>query len=134
MPLIEWRAALETGLPAVDYEHRQLVELINTLYDSIAAGGGEAAASAFLAELNDGITAHFALEERLMRQSRYSRYDEHKADHERLLDEIRDIMEEHEHGSFADAPAFLGDRLDIWFSRHFHTHDARLHAAGIALR
>jgi hemerythrin len=132
MQLIEWRDALKTGIAAVDHEHHALVELINRLYERAAAGGDAAAVGEFLAELNDAIAAHFALEERLMREYRYRRYREHKEDHERLLDQIRDIMEEHEHGTFADAAAFLGDRLDVWFSRHFHTHDTRLHEAGIA--
>lgn len=30
MALIKWRKEFETGIPHVDYEHAQLVELINT--------------------------------------------------------------------------------------------------------
>ena len=36
---------------------------------------------------------HFALEERIMRDSGYSEYEDHKDDHEELLDEIRDLMD-----------------------------------------
>ena len=53
---------------------------------------------------------------------------QHKNDHERLLDEIRDIMEDFEASSSFD-DILLAERLDAWFSRHFETHDARLHHA-----
>ena len=59
---------------------------------------------------------------------RYDQYAEHKQDHERLLDEIRDIMDDHETGggSIEDQ---LATRLTPWFSEHFRTHDARFHRA-----
>jgi hemerythrin len=50
----------------------------------------------------------------------------HKTDHERLLDEIRDIMDNVEDDQDIDDEA-LGARLETWFARHFETHDARLH-------
>jgi len=53
---------------------------------------------------------------------------QHKNDHERLLDEIRDIMEDFEASDRFDEGK-LAQRLDAWFSRHFETHDARLHKA-----
>jgi hypothetical protein len=50
----------------------------------------------------------------------------HKSDHERLLDDIRDIMDEHiEHGVLDDRA--FSDRLAAWFGDHFKTFDARLH-------
>jgi hemerythrin len=64
-----------------------------------------------------------------MQASRYPGYPAHKADHERLLDEIRDIMDEHDDGLIADPAATLRPRLEAWFMRHFQTEDARLHAS-----
>lgn len=62
-----------------------------------------------------------------MREHRYDQLVQHKTDHERLLDEIRDIMDDFEDNETASAE--LSRRLDAWFSRHFETHDARLHKA-----
>jgi hemerythrin len=80
----------------------------------------------FLGEIYARISAHFALEESLMRAKRYAHFDEHKADHERLLDEIRDIMDDYEDRRIFDAEQ-LAQRLGTWFTVHFRTHDARLH-------
>jgi hemerythrin len=72
------------------------------------------------------ISAHFALEERFMREHSYDRFVEHKQAHEQLLEEIRDIMDGYEAAPEA-ASRQLSARLDAWFTVHFRTHDARLH-------
>jgi hemerythrin len=129
MTLIEWRDAFKTGIGEVDFEHEQLIALINRVYLRLeAASGRHEAVTAFLAELHDGISAHFALEEKIMRARKYAGYGEHKDDHEQLLDQIRDIMEDHEQGRFESATEHLAERLDVWFSRHFQTFDRQLHA------
>jgi hemerythrin len=67
------------------------------------------------------------LEERLMRERSYDQLIQHKNDHERLLDELRDIMEDFEASERIDEN-LLAQSLDAWFSRHFESHDARLHS------
>ena len=125
MTLIAWRTDFETGIPDVDHEHRTLVALINELPDALDAGPGVAARDV-LGDIHAGISAHFALEERLMRESRYDEYREHKADHDRLLDELRDLMDDFEEGRWGDRDAFAA-RVADWFTVHFRTRDARLH-------
>jgi hemerythrin-like metal-binding protein len=126
MTLLQWKDHYSVGIDAVDYEHRELIDLINGLYAKLAPENDKEAVAIFFGELHRSIAAHFALEERFMRERRYDQLAPHKADHERLLDDIRDIMDEFEdRGTAAD----LGERLDEWFSRHFESHDARLHKA-----
>lgn len=127
MPLLQWKDQYSAGIEAVDHEHKELIELINRLHEKLTAGGEEFSAGAFFGDLYRGISAHFALEERFMRERRYDQLVQHKADHERLLDDIRDMMDEFEKHEVPSAE--LGGRLDAWFSRHFETHDARLHKA-----
>ena len=127
--LIEWREDFSLGVPEVDHEHRELVALINALYAELIGNAGHGRAGEFLAELHAQISAHFALEERLMRESDYSDYGPHKTDHEALLDDIVDLMDEFDSRTDVDLTAFA-ERLEQWFTQHFRTHDARLHLAG----
>ncbi len=123
--LIEWRKEFETGVPDVDHEHRELVDLINRLHDEMVAGAGKARVSDFLGEVFARIAAHFALEESIMRKHRYDEYAAHKAEHEVLLDEIRDIMDSaHDGTGYSDA---LSRTVRDWFVNHFKSKDARLH-------
>jgi hemerythrin len=124
--LLEWREEYKIGVASVDYEHQQLIALINDAYEQARVGGANLDVVNFLGEIYARISAHFALEERIMRAHDYDNYTAHKADHERLLDEIRDIMDDYEDSRRFDQ-AVLGERLHVWFTEHFKTHDARLH-------
>ena len=123
MTLITWRKEFETGIAEVDHEHRELVALINRLADDISAGADKERIQAFLGEVFARIAAHFALEESVMRKHLYDEYEAHKAEHESLLDEIRDIMDEAEDG-YAET---LSTTVANWFVGHFKTKDARMH-------
>lgn len=127
MAFVEWRDDFKIGIDSVDYEHRQMIELINDVHAKLSADAPKNQILDFLGEVFTRISAHFALEERIMRGWKYDQYEEHKADHERLLDEIRDIMDRYEAGNSAAAEAELSARLNAWFTEHFKTKDARLH-------
>jgi hemerythrin-like metal-binding protein len=126
MALIEWKAHYSVGVPAVDHEHRELIDLINRVHDDLTARADEARIEASLGDILAAISAHFALEERFMLQHRYDQRAEHKAEHERLLDVLREIMESYDDDPQASSQR-LAERLDEWFTIHFRTHDARLH-------
>lgn len=126
MSLLEWRDSFRIGIDEVDFEHRELIELINGASAGVERGETGEPLDAVLGEIHAVISAHFALEERVMQARNYPARDEHKADHERLLDDIRDLMDEVADRHVLDWPAF-GVRLAEWFTVHFSTHDARLH-------
>jgi hemerythrin len=126
MSLIEWRDDFSVGVPAIDHEHQEMIQLINRLGDMSDRGADYDKVIDALAEIYAQISAHFALEEKIMRDAHYDHYPEHKDDHEILLDEIREIMDLVDaDGSYNKAE--LGSSLERWFSLHFQTHDARLH-------
>ena len=127
MVLIEWKEAFKIGVPSVDHEHRGMIDLLNELHAGLEGEADKDAVSRFLGEVHARISAHFALEEKVMRDHRYDEYDVHKADHERLLDEILDIMERYENGEYFDYEKVLATHLHGWFTAHFKTRDARLH-------
>lgn len=127
MTLIDWRKEYETGVAEVDHEHRELVALINALHAQIGTDARRETVSEFLGEVFAKISAHFALEETVMRKHEYDEYADHKADHEKLLDDLRDIMDDFESGTDADYRQALGLAVRDWFVNHFKTKDARLH-------
>lgn len=124
---LEWREAFSVGVEAIDYEHRQLIDLLNGIIDKLEVGGDTEEILDYLGEVNARISGHFALEEQVMRERRYDEFEDHKQDHERLLDDIRDIMDAFEDGSYADRRGTLAERLRDWFLIHSKTRDARLH-------
>ena len=128
MSLIQWKEEFCVGVTEVDHEHRELVTLINSLHDDMDKGASRKMIVDALGEIYAQISAHFALEEKFMRETRYMAYAEHKEDHEILLDDLRDIMDQVEDdGSYEEAR--LSRELERWFTEHFRTHDALLHQA-----
>jgi hemerythrin len=126
MPVLHWKDEYSVGIEAVDYEHKQLIDLINQLGDQLNSTDSKSKVPGFFGELLRAISAHFALEEKFMRERGYSRLEPHKADHEQLLDDLHEIMDAVANAETIDAGR-LSSQLDIWFSRHFRTHDAELH-------
>ncbi len=126
MSLLEWKPEFSIGNASIDHEHEQMIQQINALYDQLSAPVEAANGAAVLGEIHADISAHFALEERLMLKADYVEYEDHKEDHEELLDQIHDLME----NFFNDPEAgqeLLKSQLSDWFGRHFVSFDARLH-------
>jgi hemerythrin len=124
--LLQWKPAYTLGVPSVDHEHRELIKLINDVYSHLDNNSAPDRIEACLEDIYAGISSHFALEERHMREAEYGEYRAHKDEHEELLDQLRDMMD-----GFIDDPEsgeeLLQSRLADWFGRHFATFDARLH-------
>lgn len=127
MPEIEWRKEFETGVLSIDHEHRRMVERLNRLFKAVQENAGVETIIEELAEVYAWISAHFALEEEIMRAHKYDQYPEHKEDHESLLDDLRDIMDDCQEGTFSSLDDALQQRVHDWFVEHFKTKDARLH-------
>ncbi len=127
MVLIKWESVFETGIAEVDHEHRELVDLINKLHAELDKEAPLEVIRNFLGEVFVRISAHFALEESVMRKHDYDQYIDHKNHHEKLLDDIRDIMDSFEAGKYATYNEALSEAIHDWFVDHFKTRDARLY-------
>lgn len=130
MSLDSLKDELKTGVGSLDFEHRTLVGLMEALcerYDenTPSSGPSQPVSDAFGA-LYAGVSAHFALEERLMRENEFPSYADHKADHEKLLDRIRAMMEAYEGGMCADCGTTLRACLEAWIAGHVAGPDAEL--------
>lgn len=126
MTLIKWRDELKIGIDDVDDEHRELIELINGLHDVMQVGADQVQVVDLLGEIYAQIASHFEHEEKIMRETHYADYAIHKEDHETLLDDLKDIMDEVEADGSFDAVQLSAD-LNRWFTDHFVEFDAKLH-------
>ena len=126
MSLIQWKDEFSVGVASVDHEHRELIDLINELHALMGKNASADEVMSMLGEIFAQISAHFALEEKFMRDTRYPLLADHKQDHEVLLDELRDMMDLVEDDGSYDETGLSQD-LQRWFTEHFRTHDAKLH-------
>ena len=65
-----------------------LIDMINELEEAMRGNASQTDVIAGLGEIYARISAHFALEEKIMREAAYPDLGSHKADHEQLLDQL----------------------------------------------
>ena len=126
MKYLQWNEDYSIGIDAVDFEHQTLIEMINLIYAELEDRRDIDEIRRTIGDVHMEISAHFALEERIMRDGNYEEYAGHKNDHEDLLDQIRTMMDALDNDA-EKAMDKLSEQLADWFSVHFATFDARMH-------
>ncbi len=133
--LIIWSDRYSVGIARIDAQHRKLVDLINELHEAMLAGRGNAVIEKTLDALAAYTVSHFASEEGLMKQCAYPGYAEQKAEHEKLLAQLK-LLQEKSRGKGGIALTLeLASFLKHWLIDHIAALDkkytAHLRAAGI---
>ena len=88
MAIIAWREVYETGIVALDNEHKALVAEVNRLYEAIRDKHGDEVLSEILTMLDKYTIEHFQHEERLMEQYGFPGLEEHRQKHQELCESV----------------------------------------------
>ena len=118
--MIEWKPALELGVPEVDSDHRTLVELLNR----ITTATEREEALEVLDQLERYTGYHFAREEALMAEYGYEFAGEHVREHQDLFFEVKNQIEDlltNERGVRE-----VGQFMQRWLLRHIAGADRLL--------
>jgi hemerythrin len=127
MSLVRWKDEYLTQVVEIDDQHRRLVDLINQIYDLMRSGRDQESIAEALGEVVDYTRFHFATEEKFMEQTSYPHRDPHQAEHERLVDQIRELRRSIQDGRIVvsmNEMYFLKD----WLLTHFQGPDRGLAA------
>jgi hemerythrin len=108
----------------IDYEHQIQTGLVQALYEAVEAGHDAQAVAEILDQLSRYSEAHFMSEELLMRLANYDEYDDHVADHIRMMDALEQIAMAHRIGQTAAVAHQAREALDF-IQRHIDTRDRR---------
>jgi hemerythrin-like metal-binding protein len=87
-----WDDSFLIGIEELDYEHRILIEDINRLHTELARHEEKSEIERCLGDIHARMQTHFALEERVMKERDYRFFDEHKREHDKLLDNYTEHM------------------------------------------
>ena len=122
---IEWSDKISVGIQEIDEQHKQLVSLINRLYDAMVAGKDkEHIAKDIMNELLQYTIVHFATEECLFRIFEYPEYEEHCKHHEELRSQAQDINIRVQSGEQLISPELLFF-LRKWITNHIMVEDMK---------
>lgn len=84
MTIVQWGPALEIGITEIDYQHRNLVSMLNALHNAVDAGEPREHLGEILEELDLYVINHFATEERVMERLNFEFIEQHKLEHRDL--------------------------------------------------
>jgi hemerythrin len=122
---VAWDDAYSVGFELIDNQHKQLVQMVNTLFANCNMGD-EAAEIAYLRTINKAIEyakTHFADEEKYMRLAGYPKLDKHIKEHEAFVAEIAKSIKLFETGK--TAPIKMVKFLQKWLLKHIAVSDKK---------
>jgi len=125
MSLLVWKDEYLTQVEEIDSQHMRLIELINGIYDLLRSGRGNESIAEALDEVVDYTQFHFSTEEKFMADTDYPGVLAHSSEHERLLDQIRELRRSVQDGRTVvsmNEIYFLKD----WLLSHFQGPDRGL--------
>ncbi len=89
---LQWDDSFSVGIPEIDREHQQFIQLVNDLNQAIAARMDIAEIRRRMRLLQEDAEQHFAHEEQWFRIGRYPEADQHAEIHAQIRRQLTDIM------------------------------------------
>ena len=89
--MFEWNNTYMVGIPSIDAQHKTLFQIAGQLHQAMTTGKGSSVIGTSLDRLLDYTKAHFADEERLLRQNKYPDFAAHRAKHVVFTTQIADF-------------------------------------------
>ena len=125
MKTIVWDDGLSVEVDEIDEDHRRLVDLFNLLSNAVEEGESVEYIDALLEELISCTAWHFRHEERLMLKYQYDAFEDHKAEHNDLIDSARDLQKKFQR----DSRQLHGEDIEYlsqWLTEHIVGNDMKL--------
>lgn len=131
MPYITWDEKIALGITEIDNQHKQLVEIINTLFDAMKGAKGLEVIGDLLNQLGDYAVYHFSTEEKYFESFGYTESDHHKDEHKYLLGQVKDFKMTYDEGKIKrfgkESPITVEvwDLLKEWLINHIQVSDKK---------
>ena len=124
--LFKWDESFLIGIEELDHEHKVLIDDINRLHEELARQEEKSEIEKCLGDICARMQAHFALEEHVMKEHKYEFYDEHKREHDELLDNYTEYMLRFLNDTGTSSSMAIEDSLKQWVLNHIVTSDKKM--------
>ncbi len=119
---------LGTGITDLDDEHRDLISRFDRVASSVTLEGNVSAFRSQFETLMDATARHFAHEERVMKTIGFPSRLQHKKEHDRLLRDSQDFLENIGTALPADDCPAIAHYLKHWLVRHMRESHSEIRA------
>jgi hemerythrin len=122
MAMMEWKDEYSVGVTAMDNQHKQLVSMVNQLYEAMRQSKGDAVIGSILPSLILYTKSHFAAEEKIMKYAEFPGLAAHQALHQQLTKQANELMEKIKAGKMV-ATVSVAKFLKDWLVNHIQGQD-----------
>ena len=109
------------GVSIMDDTHEEFIDLYNQLMQA-----GDAEFPVLFEELFLHTKHHFESENQLMEESGFPATSEHKAEHQRVINELKYFKSKVDCNKYSFARFYIKDRIPLWFRLRLATMDSAL--------
>ena len=114
MPLITWDDSIALNISEIDNQHKQLVSIINEMFDAMKDARGTQVIDGILKRLVDYTDYHFGTEERYFGQFRYLESEHHKEEHRYLVEQVNEFKKAFDEGKIKRDGSDSVLTVDLW--------------------
>jgi hemerythrin len=125
MPFATFSDELHLGHEVIDAQHASLFEAVNGLHEAMLAGTSRQELSRILAFLSAYTVEHFRTEEAYMLETGFAGWEGHKAEHDALIKQVKELEERHAAGSMTISITVMNFLKD-WLVHHIAGLDRKL--------
>ena len=125
MAEIKWSDSLSLGVDEIDDQHMHLVDMANNLLLVIKLKKPQKEIRKLITELREYTVIHFADEEAYMEKISFPELEEHRREHKKLTEQVKDYQKTLYHQGEIDPHKVL-EFLKTWLINHILTMDMEI--------
>ena len=124
MPIMNWDSSLDIGVEAMNSEHRDILDLMNKIYDARHTSQEGPLINLLISQLGQVCKNHFSDEEKFMAQIRFPDLKGHQILHQKLLGKFNEHAARIKAAGGKADDAFF-EFLKFWLSSHIKGIDVK---------
>lgn len=131
MAAMEWSNDLSVGIPSIDKQHKELIDMVNELSNAMTQGKGKEVLGTIFDKIIKYTATHFAYEEKLFDTHNFPGTAAHKAEHLNLVKQAVELQEKFKAGQPVLSVATHKFLVD-WLNNHIKGTDKQYTAHLVA--
>ena len=121
---ILWSEKYNTGIKEIDDQHKKLINILNSLYESFVDRTTNEKIKEVVKELTDYTEYHFSVEENYFKKFNYENTEEHIKKHRYFVNQVKEFQRDMEAGKVS-VTFKLMNFLRSWLIEHINGTDRK---------
>ena len=121
---ILWSEKYNTGIKEIDDQHKKLVSILNSLYESFVDRTTNEKIKSVVKEMADYTEYHFGVEEKYFKEFNYEGADEHMKEHRYFVSQVKEFQRDLEAGKISITFKLM-NFLRSWLIEHINGTDRK---------